>query len=162
MTFESVTTPRNKATVLTIGANQTKKVNLKKVNLFKGLPILSLKIASVIKDFIDQISAPSISSNTVGFSEVRDLMIALQKLDGVEQVRAIADNPGDLHSLVFELKVSSLANNSESRSGGGTLWEKAEDLVIEAEWNLRRSTGEQWCFESDLVCVFGDCPKGIR
>lgn len=116
-----------------------------------------LKLASEIKRFFDSLSAPESFENVPGFSEIKDLVSSLSSLDGVKQVRAVARKPWDLHDVTFELLVD--VNADEELDDVGFLWEEAERRAFRVHRDLRKTTGEEWHFNAELVREFESINK---
>jgi hypothetical protein len=84
-----------------------------------------------------------------GFAEIERLAELLAEEPGVEAVRAIAHEPGNLHKVTFELL--SCVSLSEER----LIREKAIDSVTQAEWKLSDLTQtEDWYFDAKVTRRF--------
>lgn len=83
-------------------------------------------------------------------STIQSLTQALAGFPNVEQVRAVAENPGDLYEITFEI-LSYQVDFPESRE----LAERATALVIDTEWELCDVTdSENWHFGTQILRRF--------
>jgi hypothetical protein len=116
------------------------------------IKLLSPETPWLIKKLVDWFSAPGSFENTPGFTEIQYLANSLSNLDDVKQVRAVACRPGDLHNVTFELLVD--VNADDELDDVGCLWEEAERQAFRVHRDLRKTTGEEWHFNAELVREF--------
>ena len=74
----------------------------------------------------------------------------------MRELEAIAPRPTDLHWLQFDLALQPDSELSDES------WEKIQDLIIDAEWNLRDSTQEKWYFHAEVVENYETIREGAK
>ncbi|HEY9669692.1 MAG TPA: hypothetical protein V6C91_22960 [Coleofasciculaceae cyanobacterium] len=113
-----------------------------------------LRFSEIFNEFKPKWVQPEVlPSASMAMATIRDLANELAQLQGVEEVRAIAESPDDLHSITFELRMSP-SFVDEDFEASENLWEKAERLALQFDRQLRKVTNEKWYFYTDLVKEF--------
>lgn len=98
---------------------------------------------------VEQIANQNSALSGIGLAEIEQLVQQLAGLPGVEQVRAVAHDPDNLHEVTFE--ILSHVDWPERRK----LAEKATALVIDTEWKLCDATqNEDWHFGTQMLRKF--------
>jgi hypothetical protein len=86
-----------------------------------------------------------------GVPEIKALEQTLRNLPGVEKIKCIVDKPGDLHNITFLVYAPNEVDENGNFAKVGKLWQATQKLASEARKQLRDSTGERWCFRTELV-----------
>jgi hypothetical protein len=116
-----------------------------------GKPVTAKSSRSKAGESVAAVWSIQRAFSETGIPEIRALEQTLRNLPGVEQIKRVLDKPGDLHNITFLVYAPNEVDENGNFAKVGKLWQTTQKLASEARKQLRDSTGERWCFRTELV-----------